>query len=1048
MPGPYKFTGCGLVPLLCLCALLGSCDTDHCDPEGPRVACVADHASAQQCLDLGCCWQPVIHRPGDPHIQQAWCFFQNAGGSLFTLQNVQDKGTEVVGTLVTSEAWLPQLGPDISPLKLHVDLQQADTVHVKITAKGQVRWEVPQWLFKRPLEGESSKGSAGRLYDFKYTAEPFQLEVLRSGAKDELGAIFSTVGQRFAFKDQYLEVQTKVPAASSLYGAGERSASGGFRLARHGLPLALWNVGVEAKTPDQNLYGSQPFVMEVRPDGSTHGTLLLNSNGMDIVAGAAQLSFRAIGGVLDLYIFLGPTPADVMEQLTRVIGRPALPPFWSLGFHQSKWGYKSVEELQQVVANYSAAAIPLDTIWSDIDYMDGYRDFTFDPKAYPEHKMKAFVDALHAKGQCWVPILDPGILVKPGYKPYEDGLAAGIFIKDVTGKPYMGQVWPGQTHFPDFLCQQGAAYWRDQIAGLHVKVPFDGLWIDMNEVANFCTGQACAVGPQGPPQRLSRHALSSSPADMTGFCQLDCTSAIPPPSKGKLSGLAGAPYNASQYEELMALLDPPYKISNCNELKDLGWFTLPVTARHVNGEREYDAHNLYGLSEAAATANALRNITGHRPFVLTRSNFLGMGAYAAHWTGDNAAAWRDLRWSLTSIFTAGLQGVPFAGADICGFSANTTEELCTRWISLGAFYPFSRDHTDHRSYQELYRWPKVAAAARQALGLRYQLLPYLYTAFHDSMQHGWPVARPLFFAFPGDPATHTRDEQFLLGDSLLISPCLHQGATTVDAYFPSGLWYSVWDHRPVDARAGGVNVTLAAPLGEVPVHVRAGSVVPLQQAGMTTAAVKASALTLLAALRPPLAHLGIQHGSPSASQDAQGQAPRAPADHAPADADCRGSWAAAADTGAAVACGKLFVDDGVQAEEDAKRSGSMHFVASVRRPAGSASVLGLVEVRFADNEHINGNLTDWCRNTPFPELREVVVLGVDHPPDPDSLSLDLVHAPEMSPGGQETISLAGAQAGHDAHTQRLHIRGLPGAACPHWLRISWTTSLSGATTTA
>jgi Glycosyl hydrolases family 31 len=139
-----------------------------------------------------------------------------------------------------------------------------------------------------------------------------------------------------------------------------------------------------------------------------------------------------------------------------------------------QYGYASVAELAAVAANYSAAAIPLDVLWGDIDYMSGWRDFTFDEAAWPEKGVRALVDRLHADGRRFVPILDPGIKLEPGYAPYDDGVAAGVFVRDVTGAPYIGEVWPGAVHFVDFMHPRALDYWHKHVAEFHAKVPFDG----------------------------------------------------------------------------------------------------------------------------------------------------------------------------------------------------------------------------------------------------------------------------------------------------------------------------------------------------------------------------------------------------------------------------------------------------------------------------------------------------------------------------------------------------------------------------------------------
>ncbi|KAG3230574.1 hypothetical protein PI124_g24327, partial [Phytophthora idaei] len=166
-------------------------------------------------------------------------------------------------------------------------------------------------------------------------------------------------------------------------------------------------------------------------------------------------------------------------------------PYWSYGFHQCRWGYGSVDALRTIVSKYKSNNLPLDVIWADIDYMKNYHDFTLDPTNFPQAKMAAFMDEIHSSGQKFVPIIDPGIPDDTNDYAYTKGLSMDIFIKDTSGKPYLGQVWPGPTVFPDFFHPNAKSYWGEQIQLMYKSYDFDGLWIDMNELANFCPGTTC-----------------------------------------------------------------------------------------------------------------------------------------------------------------------------------------------------------------------------------------------------------------------------------------------------------------------------------------------------------------------------------------------------------------------------------------------------------------------------------------------------------------------------------------------------------------------------
>ncbi len=199
-----------------------------------------------------------------------------------------------------------------------------------------------------------------------------------------------------------------------------------------------------------------------------------------------------------------------------------------------------------------------------------------------------------------------------------------------------------------------------------------------------------------------------------------------------------------------------------------------------------------------------------------------------------------------------LFGVPMIGADICGFIYDTTEELCARWIEVGAFYPFSRDHnTLGAAPQELYLWDSVTEAAKNALGMRYQMLPYLYTLFYQANTVGATVARALWMNFPADTTALSISSQFMLGNAILVSPVLTQGANSVDAYFPQGLWYDFKTRAlAIDASAAGLVKVLDTPLTATNVHMLGGNILPLQESALTTTAGRQTPFTLLAALCP------------------------------------------------------------------------------------------------------------------------------------------------------------------------------------------------------
>lgn len=436
------------------------------------------------------------------------------------------------------------------------------------------------------------------------------------------------------------------------------------------------------------------------------------------------------------------------------------------------------------------------------------------------------------------------------------------------GSLYIGDVWPGYTVFPDWLSSGAGQWWIDEMVTWHKKLDFDGAWIDMSEVSSFCVG-SCGTGnitlnPVHPPFGLPGEPGSVVYSYPEGFNLTNGTeaksaaaaSASQDAASKSAAGVAAASTTVSYLRTTPTpsardVNHPPYVINNVQD--DLAVHAVAPNATHEDGTQEYDFHNLFGHQILNATYYALlAAIPDKRPFIIGRSTFVGTGKWAGHWGGDNTSLFAYMLFSISQALSFSLFGIPMFGVDTCGFNGNSDEELCNRWMQLSAFFPFYRNHNVLSAIsQEAYVWSSVIDASKKAMNIRYQLLPYMYTLFYLAHNTGSTVMRALAWEFPNDPALANADLQFFLGPAILVTPVLAQGAKTVNGVFPGvgkgEVYYDWYNQTAVDVEPGK-NTTIEAPLGHIPVYIRGGHVLPIQEAALTTRDSRKSPWGLITAL--------------------------------------------------------------------------------------------------------------------------------------------------------------------------------------------------------
>ncbi|KAK2963765.1 putative Lysosomal alpha-glucosidase [Blattamonas nauphoetae] len=652
-------------------------------------------------------------------------------------------------------------GDDSKKMNIKIFLETKKRLHIQIYDPTKTYYEHPDVIMQK----EVTKAEPNPEYFLSFNNNGIQ--VTRKSSNE---VIFdsSNPSRPLLFEDAMIQLATKAPQSPIVSGLFERRTR--FQLP---LPFNYSCVNAARGTPNdgQALYGTHPFYIDTRTNGNTHGVLFYNSFPMEIELNHNFISHRAMGGKLDFYIFLGPTPIDCVQQYTDLIGKPCLVPQWTMGFHNCRWGYKNLAEVESVVNSYLSNNMPIDAVWYDIDYLNEKRIFETDPINYPMTQMKTLIERYRTQhGIHTVTIIDPGIKIDPAYQAYNDLLKSGMYLRTPRGDAFEGKVWPGPTIFPDFSHDDINSFWLKYYRPFLQSLPVDGIWDDMNEISNFCDGycnDTKAEPHKWEPINLNKH---SCPSDLVT-------------SKGP-------------------------------------WL---------------DLHNLYSNQENKATAIALKErYPGKRHFILSRSSWIGAGRTNTVWLGDNKCTWLDLYDSIAMVFASGIAGIPYVGADIGGFTGtDATAELVTRWVQLGSFtYPFYRNHGSNKiTGHEWYKFGEpYTAINREFMYHRQSLTSTFYSLMHQSHIDGTPIVVPQSFVFPTDSNTYGNDKQAMLGNILLCTPVLTEGATSVAGYFPLERWYSFYtDVEDAAVSMKGKQVTVSAPLSTCPAHFKGGSIVTRQR---------------------------------------------------------------------------------------------------------------------------------------------------------------------------------------------------------------------------
>ncbi|MCI0670097.1 MAG: glycoside hydrolase family 31 protein [Myxococcaceae bacterium] len=561
------------------------------------------------------------------------------------------------------------------------------------------------------------------------------------------------------------------PQDEAYLGFGEKVGP----LDKRGMRFVFWNTDVLPHHPDTDpLYQSIPFFLALR-QGRAWGLFLDETWRSEVDVAAAdphRLVWESRGPELDVYVFAGPHPEDVVRRYTALTGHPPLPPLWSLGAQQSRWGYETADEVRSIIRGYRAHRLPLDCVYLDIDHMEAYKVFTWDRTRFPDPAHTAREAA--EQGVRLVPIIDPAVKEEPGYAPWEEGRARDFFVRTDRGEVLLGDVWPLRAAYPDFTRPEVQAWW----GGLHrgfLDAGMGGFWLDMNEPSSFAL----------------RNAAQSFKV-VTG----------PATDLGRVEGPT-LPYDARHGARRHLEVHNAYALGMAN-----GTFEA---LRQLAPERRP-----FLLTRAGYAG-------------IQRYAAVWTGDNSSWWTHLEASIPMLLGLGLSGVSFTGVDIPGFLGRA-------TGELLVRWMQAAAFFPLFRNHSAKGTPLQEPWRFGEpYLSLAREVLELRYRVLPTLYTLMHEAAELGLPVLRPLVFHAPEDAeALHANDE-YLVGRDLLVTPVVRPGQARRSVYVPRGRWLPLPNLGPPGSvREGPEHLLVEAPLGTLPLWLREGGVLAVTEPALHT----------------------------------------------------------------------------------------------------------------------------------------------------------------------------------------------------------------------
>lgn len=505
---------------------------------------------------------------------------------------------------------------------------------------------------------------------------------------------------------------------------------------------------------------------------------------------------------INLYIITSDSLKQIIKEFRSLIGPSYVPPKWAFGYQQSRWGYETESDIKNVVENFKKNNLPIDSIYLDIDYMQQYKNFTVDQKSFPNFE-KLVKDLLEENIKL-VPIIDAAVRIEKDYELYEEGAANNYFCKDEYGNDFEAGCWPGKVCFPDFLNEKSRNWFSSKYKFL-IDKGINGFWNDMNEPAIFYTPEGISSAVENVNQ------IKDNDIDLSLFFTIK-------------DGFSNLMNRMQDYKSFYHTLD---EIKFRNDI----------------------VHNLYAYFMTKGCYEYLDKEFPDKRFLLfSRSSCIGSHKHSGVWTGDNRSWWSHLLMNIKHMASLNMCGFIYSGADIGGFSDNTTEDLLIRWMQFGIFAPLFRNHAAKGTRnQEPYNFNKVNLF-KNILNIRYSLILYIYSEYMKAIIENIMYFSPLSFEYESDTFCLRIEDQLLVGESIMIAPIYEQNGIGRYVYLPEDMLFikfKEFDKYHFEVRYKGHNY-IDISIEETHLFLRKNKILPLTNPATNVESIDCSTIYLIA----------------------------------------------------------------------------------------------------------------------------------------------------------------------------------------------------------